>query len=278
MVADWRSRRGHAADVAGRGVFLSILFSAAMGACRPPEAPAELDDLCAFLYARHPDDDAAWMEAGVEQLRIWLDARLEEGEDGYEVTGLDDETVDALDGADRNTEGILGVAVTTASEFAVGELQEAVLVLDQAEISPDNYLEFERTWLTDLDCFLARSCPRLDTSEQVTSQLGPLVTSEMVTSNEYLWVDLDDSDDPVLVQRSWLPAEPTLNVDWLVVHEQFYVNAFVPRPGGSYRLQATWIVAGQDVMPESGVMNMIVDGQQQNAANLETWLEENVAR
>jgi len=190
------------------------------------------------------------------------------------VTGLDDETVDALDGVDRSVEGILGVAVATESAFTVAELQEAVLVVNQAEISPDNYLRFDRTWLTDLDCFLERSCPRLDTLEDVESSLGALVTSEMVTMNQYLWVQTGD-DEPALVQRSWLPEEPVLNVDWLVVHEQFYVNAFVPRPGGSYRLQSTWVVNEQDVMPESGMLNMVVNGQQDNAANLEIWLEDN---
>ena len=248
-----------------------------LSACRPPEAPSDLDDLCAFLFARHPEEDPAWMEAGMEQLRVWLDAQLAEAADGYEVTGLDEETIDGLDGVDRSTEGMLGVAVATASAFTVPELQRAVLVVDQSEISPDNYLRFERTWLTDLDCFLERTCPRLQTEEDVESALGALVNSEMVTLNQYLWVETGE-DELALIQRSWLPEEPTLNVDWLTVHEQFYVNAFVPRPGGSYRLQSTWVVNEQDVMPESGMLNMVVNGQQDNATNLESWLEANVSR
>ena len=93
--------------------------------------------------------------------------------------------------------------------------------------------------------------------------------------NQYLWVETDEVE-PALIQRSWLPEEPVLSVDYLVVHEQFYVNAFIPRPGGSYRLQSTWMVIEQDVMPESGMLNMVVNGQQENAGNLESWLEENV--
>ena len=256
---------------------LAVLGAFSLVACRPPEAPSDLDDLCAFLFARHPEDDPAWMEAGVEQLQVWLDEQLEEAADGYEVTGLDEETIDGLDGEDRTTDGMIGVAVATSSAFSVSQLQEAVLVVDQSEISPDNYLRFDRSWLTDLDCFLDRSCLRLETEEDVESVLGNLVNSEMITRNEYLWVEAGQ-DEPALVQRSWLPDEPTLSVDWLVVHEQFYVNAFVPRPGGSYRLQSTWAVNEQDVMPESGMLNMVVNGQQDNASNLESWLEENVGR
>lgn len=262
-------------EIARRFRPLCLLIALALVACRPPEAPTELDDLCAFLFAHHPDDDAAWMQAGMEQLGIWLDEQLAEAADGYEVTGLDEDMVDVLDGVDRSTEGILGVAVATESAFTITELQEAVLVVDATEISPENYIRFDRSWLTDLDCFLDRSCDRLDTEEDVESKLGALVTSEMITMNQYLWVQTEQ-DEPALIQRSWLPDEPTLNVDWLVVHEQFYVNVFLPRPGGSYRLQSTWVVNEQDVMPESGMLNMVVNGQQDNATNLEAWLEANV--
>jgi hypothetical protein len=240
------------------------------GACRPPQAPTELDDLCVYLFAEHPHDQPAWMEVGLVSLQTWLQENPGETEEGYEVSGLTDEAVDALDGEDRRVDGILGVAVATESAFTVQELQEGVLVADATEVAPDNYLAFERAYLTDLDCFLDRSCDRLETTEDVESSLAFGVTSAMLTWNQYLWVETDS--EPALVQRSWLPDPPDVNVEWLAVAEQYYVNVFVPREGGSWRLQTTWLVNDQDVISEAGLLNTVVRGMEDNAANLEAWL------
>ncbi len=254
-----------------RALALAIPMLLAAGCPRPPDAPTELDDLCSYLFVHHPDEDEAEMAAGLGNLVDWLDEHWEETADGFVVDGLDEATVDSLDGVDRSTEDILGVAVATRSEHGVDDAASALLEVDQKLVEPDWYETFDRTFLTDLDCFMARDCLRLETLERMEVNLAMGVKSTNEAYNQYVWVPVDD--DWALVQRSWLVEPPEDNSPLLEVYEQYYLNAFVPRSGGHYRQQTTWLVNDQSILGEDGTLYMVALGMETHAENLEAWLD-----
>jgi hypothetical protein len=191
--------------------------------------------------------------------------------DGFVVDGLGDESVDALDGTDRSVDDILGVAVATRSEHPLEAAASALLEVDQREVEPDWYETFERTFLTDLDCFMDRECLRLETIEEMEVNLAMGIVSTNETYNQYVWVPMDD--DWALVQRSWLVEQPEDNSPLLEVYEQYYLNAFVPRDGGHFRQQTTWLVADQSLLGEDGTLYMVALGMEIHAENLEGYLD-----
>ncbi len=250
---------------------VAIALVGATGCPRPPDAPEDLDELCSYLFVHHPDEDDAEMAAGLGNLNAWLDGHWEETLDGFVVEGLTDGVVDELDGRDRSVDEILGVAVATRSEHPVDAAASALLEVDQTEVEPDWYESFDRTFVSDLDCFMTRECLRLETVEWMEVNLAMGVKSTNEAYNQYVWIENDDGWS--LVQRSWLVDQPEDNSPLIEVYEQYYLNAFVPRGGGHYRLQTTWLVNDQSILGEDGTLYMVAMGMETHAENLEEYLD-----
>ena len=256
----------------GRLVVASVVIAAAAAGCqRPPDAPETLDDLCSYLYTHHPDEDLAAVTAGLANLDVWLDENWDEMEDGFSVSGLTEETVDAVDGTQRSVEDIFGVAAGTRSDHAVDTTANALLAVDQAVVAPESFGYYERDYITDLDCFLERSCLRLVTDEHFEALLPLGITSDNHAANEYLWAELEQGW--ALLQRSWLAEAPDVNFAWLQVDEQYYVNALLPAGDGHVRMQTTWMVNTQEDVPEGTVMTMVVQGMEANAERVDGYLD-----
>jgi hypothetical protein len=249
-------------------VLLAFLLS--LGACGLPEAPEDLYELGAWLYAHHAVEDPSYREVGFGQLLGWLDTYGEEAASGYEVAGLSRDDVKDLNDGTHDVGGILGIAVATPSDFSVDEQIVALLETDQEEISPARYTSYDREWLGSLGAFTARLDERIESVEQVDVALPAGVTSHQEPFNQYVWVDAASGES--LLQRAWLPEPGQLSVDWLVVYEQYYLNALLPREGGCWRLQITWVVADTGFLPESSFKEMSADSMAGLAADTEVWL------
>ncbi len=241
------------------------------GCPRPPDAPETLDELCSYLVMHHPDESDEALVAGLDNLAIWLDEHWDETSDGFVVSGLDEDTVDALDGADRSVEGILGSAVATRADHPLDAVLDALLALDQDEVVPGSYGSYDRTYVTDLDCFLDAACPRLETEEWFQALLPLGVTSHNHAYNQYVWVEFDGGR--AVVQRAWLVEPPEVDIAWLEVDEQYYLNVVMDRGSGYQRLQATWMVNSQDNLPEDTVLFMVAQGMIANAGSLDEYLD-----
>ncbi|MFH1468914.1 MAG: hypothetical protein ABIO70_31300 [Pseudomonadota bacterium] len=242
----------------------------------PPEVPdtedqPDLSEICRDLYAHHPDEDPALLHEQLAWLYAWLEVWEADTRDGYRVDPLTDEVVDALDGEDRATAGMLGVVVGSSSAHGVADATWAMVAVNQEEVHPGTVEDYQRAYLTDLDCFLDRSCDRLALTEDYTANLPFFVTSTNHTMNQYLW--LEGEQGTAMIHRAWLPTPPVVNVSWLAVAEQFYLDAFLPWGEGHYRVQTTWLVNTQEDFGEDAVMNMVISGMQQHSEDLEAWLD-----
>jgi hypothetical protein len=243
-----------------------------LAACRaPPEAPKTLDLLTAYIYSHQNDTETSELEAGLTELYGWLESAgtLEEH---YEVGSLDDATVDALDGTDRSAVGMQGLAVVTQSIHAVEDAAYAMIAADLMEVYPDMFAEYSRTFYGDPQCFLDEECERIEALENTESHFAFGIVSISKVYNQYVWVEMESG--AALVQRNWMIEPPDVNNAMLDLEEQFYMNLFIPKGDGFWRLQSTWMIPTKDAVDSDFAMGIIGNDLQANSDALDAFLSE----
>lgn len=260
-----------------RSPLLFAIAIALLPGCRHlPEAPQELDELCGYLF-QHANDEPEdlTIEAGAINLDAWLDINIDATAEGYSVNTLSDDAVNALDDGDRSLDGVKGAAVGYTSENDLETLMSTLVSASPADMYPDEYLSFQRTWNGDPDCFAAGDCDSLEAESFSTLSLPAGIQADVDSMVQYRWVDTEDFGR-IAVQRTWMHVPPTLNVTWLTVDQQYYVWMFIPNndAGGSRSIQATWMVASflGTAPPEDFVLNTVVSSMQGNSTGLDDWI------
>ncbi len=257
----------------------STLFPLAvlvLAGCRvPPEAPAEIDDLTTYLYENHDNEDPLVLVAGVDSFVTWLDENFETLEDKYSITPLSEETVDSLDDQDRTSEGLIGLAVVTTSDHPVDNAAFANTAVSIEEVYGDQYTDYEREVVGDVDCFLATDCDRLEVDERYTAHFALGLQSQSHMYNQYVWSE--GQAGHAYIQRNWLVEKPVVNSDLLDVDQQMYLNVLLPRGnGGHYRLQATWMIVTQSGVDPGVALNLTANSMRGSSEELETWMDDNL--
>ncbi len=247
----------------------------ALVACRPEPAPAELEELCGWIYAHFAEERERDLVAGVENLDAWmLEHALEIDEDGYEVLQLSDEVPDSLPGErEHAVEGAVGAAVADPITHGVLPVATALVVEDQVEVFEGVYERYERVFEGDPDCFMDLECEQVGAENDFDSQYGGLIEVSTLMHAQYRWVQLEDG--PALIQRTWLSGETEVSVDWASVDEQYFLMVALPRPDGALRVQTVWIKArlGEDSAPESAALNVMVNSMRSQTEQLQAWLD-----
>ena len=260
--------------------FLFLLIPVFALACKkPPEAPATLDDLCGYLYGHFLDEDTEALEVGLENLDNWLLQNIEATKEGYSVTNLASETVNAIDDREHDLEGLVGAAVGTEGPYTPQALADTLILVPPTELSPGMYVTYDRTYLPGGDegkrnaqCFVDQECEFLEVDNVMSSTYLLGLTVDTSTHGQYRWVETVEGQ--AMLQRTWLSAAAELNFDWIAVDDQFFLNVIVPRDDGAVRLTATWIVArfiGVD-MPEGTALNMVIDQMMSIYVDVDAWL------
>jgi hypothetical protein len=250
---------------------LLIALPVVLAACRPPEAPEEFDDLVVYLYERHADDNLATMEVGVDALIQWVVAQ-EDLENQYEISPLSEEAVDALDEVDRSAVEMVGLAVMTQSDYSVDDAAHAMIAADIDDVYADTFVEYERQWDGDGQCFLDHDCERVEAQENYEAHYPFNIITIAESWNQYVWVEADAGT--TFVQRNWQVVPPTVNQAFMEVDEQMYLNLFVPREGGGFwRLQATWMIVTQDSVEDWVALNATGGSMRDNSETLDAYLE-----
>lgn len=258
-------------------VFLLIL---AVGCRRPPDAPVELDDLCAFLFAHFADEDTWWLEPGVDNLHLWLDGVDEEGNprldqtlEGYAVHNLTEEDLLTVESEATTLVDLAGAAVGFDSAFAVDDMAEPLIIEEQEVVFPDSYDAHEREFLTDPDCFFDHECDYVKTTNHVEASyaLGLKVTTEAIA--EYRWVP--HRGEWALLHRTYLLQPAEVSMSFIDVNAQYYVGATLPQEDGTaLRLSTTWISArlGSGAPPEAAALNLVINSMIKDGETLDEYL------
>jgi len=236
------------------------------GCKRLPPAPDNLEELTNHFYLHFEDEDPEHIVSGLLNARVWLDAHFEEAVDGYEVYNLTSEAVEGLEGVDPNLEGQVGVAVATDLDFPVEDLVKTVVSVDSTVMNPDAYPVYDRTFVTDRDCFLNRECEMVTYDIDITSTypLGIVVSSK--NRSQFRWIETDEG--LACVQRSWMLQPAEVNVNWLEVDQQFYFAVQMPYGDATRRIDAGWLIMRTGALPVSEAMVMqLAVGAMRDSAN-----------
>ncbi len=235
----------------------------AAGCRQVPPAPEELDELCGYLFAHFDEEHPDAVEQGLYNLDTWLLANLEETFEGYSVTNLSEETVNALDDRARNTDAMIGGAVGTESPYPPYALGIPQLVDDQEELFPDSHDLYERTYLTETECFVDVKCDVAEVQNYIEDTY-PIIGS-VITNNhgQYRWVETDKG--LAWVQRTWFDEPAVDEKDWIEIRDQYYLNVLLPYGDGTLTLQSMWVEAYWDGLPVSeNQAQLLLISQMQN--------------
>lgn len=245
---------------------------------RAPEAPTELNELAGWLYGNIPNKDEEALAAGVDNLRVWLDAHREETLEGYKVDNLAQSTLDELDDQDRPAEGLVGAAITTVGAPSLKQVAQTVLVEDQMVVFPDTFERCDRTMDVDPECFVDGSCDDLAIDASAEYQLPLSIEMSTEYESHYRWVDTVNSGR-VMVSRSWLLEPPVLSASWITLDAQYGMTVTYPEDdGGVLRLQAMWAqvqIINSDVSPDT-LVGILLGSLQDNDETMYTWIADNL--
>ena len=264
----------------------TLALAMAVTACkRPPDAPAQLDELSGYLFEHFLDEDPDALEAGMNNLQTWLSSTTtdEDGNsisnldaiaEGYVVTNLSQEAVDVLDDRQRDLTGLVGGAAGYLHGANMGNLVDATIMGDPLEVYEGTFVDYTRTYETDADCFLTQDCELLDVQNYTEAEYALGLTVASDNSGQYRWVETDQGCG--YLQRTWLDEEATVSFDWLGVPEQYYLVVTMPLDGKNVRVLATWIVAelGDDAtVPEDMALNLVIDSLVNGEVKLEEYID-----
>lgn len=251
-----------------------IVIAAAVAACRaPPDAPEEFEALSAYLFESLGAEDDAALEAGVDNLAGWLLANAEASSEGYTIDLLSQASLDALEvERERDASRLVGGAVTTTGPPTVEQLTAAILLEDQAEIYPDQYESWQRSYRSDAACFVDGSCDEVIVDNDTVTRLPLGLRLASKNTAQYRWVDAGIGR--AMLTRSWLREPSRSEPNLLQLEDQLFLAVNVPTEHGLIRLQAVWAdaeIVGVD-LPEATALNLLVDGMRDQDEVLYAWL------
>ena len=251
------------------------LLLLAVGCRDVPPAPEELDELCGYLFAHFDEEHPDAIELGLYNLDTWLLDNLEETFEGYSVTNLSEATVNALDDRARNTDAMLGAAVGTESPYPPYALGIPQLVEDQEALFPDTHDLYNRTYLTETECFVDTKCELAEVQnyiEDTYPAIGSVITNN---HGQYRWVETDKG--LAWVQRTWFDQPAELEVDWIDIQDQYYLNVLLPYGEGTLTLQSMWVEAyfSNLPMPEDAAKRLLISQMQNVYTQIGDYVESN---
>ncbi len=245
-------------------------------ACSAPiEAPEDFNDLLSYLFEHTMDEGDDALIAGANNLLAFVGDNENELREGYAVNNLTQAALDSTGETLTVSDETYGVTLQYSVAHSVEKIAYANTAADGMDVYPANYLSYEREHLSDLDCFLNRTCQSFRYRSTILSSL-PL-GAEMLSSyiNELRWIELESG--PAFVQRAWMDGEAESSVDWAGMTANFYIGLTYSTATGSDVIAASWaaIQLGDVSLPEDLLKNQAIDGLRQNGADLELWLNEN---
>jgi len=244
--------------------------------CRPPEAPEEYEELVGYLFEHAADEDEAELVAGLDNLSAWLTGEnLELAEAGVTIAELPASAVADLAGHNHSTDGLAGVSLVTPSAYGGQTLMEALTQYNFKTIIPDVYLEYDRTFDEGQDCIVDRGCLWAAGSVYSLADWGLLGEVEADRRIEYRWVEAEAGW--VFLQRWWLTAPSTGSKLDLRISDQYYIGVNFPLANGTRRVHASWLTMSMSTGDASeGAANQLIDNWQNDAENLDAWIDENL--
>ncbi|MCO4770218.1 MAG: hypothetical protein KDA24_09330 [Deltaproteobacteria bacterium] len=243
----------------------------------PPDFVGD-SDLNLYLFGAFDAEDPVEMQQGVEALDAQLATVDLVGDqsgrrwDGGEFLTEDDHGGATIwDGAQPLDQ--LVITVAGQSVHPVIDHASLIPIPDQTPFESSSSAAYDRTLISDGDCFVGQTCDRLETMNTVHRQ-NILVNITYDTPKFFRWVELSDGRD-ALVARAWL-EEPFTGANGNNTFEQF--TALEVRiddgEGGAIVYTTIW----GDLKPSPGDLvsgNTTANGIDEGWENTDAWLTAN---
>ena len=253
-----------------RPVFL-LSFALALVACKQPpvDAPKEIGELGAFLFANFEAEDTAGMEAGLLNLRDYLqaeDTSLDAKDRALTMPilkGADLGELKIPDGADADDQ--VNIAMSGLSMHAVDDARVLHTEPNQVCIESSSTIWAGREFLTDTACWLDNQCDRLDTFTEVRKEnlLAKVWYDQFKNYRTFTVTEEDDSTTEIMVGRAWIeevfPGDNGAN-SW---DQLFHLDVYIPNPGKSgqtLRWFSMWSSITLGGITDDAYANLVIDG------------------
>jgi len=252
---------------------MNLLLTTALffTACKkPPEAPRELNELSTYLYREWDNEDPAVMEAGLENLRAYLDG--EDLEAGILDRSWELEPISRADVADipypdgANPKNTLGVGVSYASAWPTED--HALLQLEKDQLPAEPSAKVYTRSFPDEDkpaCFLDQSCNPLASVNDIERQ-NLLLSVVMVLYKDFRWVETERG--PAVAARSWLEESFEGENGSSNIVQSYSIDVWLPVGKKTWRYQTLWSeseVAGASDAATIGTLKSSIDRAMETA-------------
>jgi hypothetical protein len=242
------------------------------GCTPPPAAPETFDELTSYLIIHFDDEDPVALQAGMNNMRAWLDENQSEVEEGYRLDDLTSNAVDAIPDP-CSVDAPLGAGASFEIAYPIEEVMEVALAHDPLEVYEGSFNYNDRVFVEDLECFLDRTCERTEYHSHIENNLPLGITMEVWYVAQVRWVELDDG--PAILYRTWMSEPAVSNLSWIDVNQQYGVATNFSSDVGTRKLEAGWIdmALGDIELPEDFALNMVVDSIVESGAKLEAYMD-----
>lgn len=254
-----------------------------VGCKGPPEAPAELSELTSYMFEHMADEDPEAMEVAVENLAQWfMDNGTDAPEDGFEVTPLSVDAAYSLDDIDLSevpqdefADAVVGAAVVNLHTHDLDDLAFAIVEADQMDVFPDDYKEFERTWIEGPDCFFDETCDIAEALNYSEASYAGVLNVKSENHAQWRWIETENRR--ALVHRAWLTGPADISPNLASIPAQFFTTAaFELDDGQMVRMQTVWFVALlASIEANDFMLNKFVNSLSKSGDQIETFLDEN---
>ena len=242
-----------------------MLFLLSLGCTPPVEAPAELDELSAYLYANfngNGEDGLAALPAGLASLEAQLatqDLTADDVDDrAFSLTPL---TEDQLDGAIYDGAVDLGlqlpVAVSGLNDLTLEQEIGLIEEPNQVCIASDTTVWSAVTVSSGDDCWKDDETCVLETTNEFL--IDSLSDGWLDVVSHYRMVTLDDGRQAV-IQRGWMPTQTLSHDSDNTWDTRFTMQVWIPTEDGSQVQRYYAFYSSVTGVPDDLYTTLVVNG------------------
>jgi hypothetical protein len=258
-----------------------ILLGAALltGCAVPLEAPDDLGSIGGFLFAQFEGDEGPLLEA-VRNVRatlateVAIDGPRRDRQFAVEILGEDQLTDVTHPDVDVQLQS--PVALSYRSVHAVAAMARLQTVAEQTPFEPSSPDVYDRSFDSDVACWLDGSCDRLETINAITKD-NLLYTVPYVTRKHFRRLALEDG--AAIVSRTWSEEVGVGEQGRNSIDQNYAADFWIEDPedpSRTLRLQYAWssvTLEGVD-LNEVDIRGIIADGVDKTFVAQDEWITE----
>ncbi len=170
--------------------------------CVRPEAPTDLGDLAVFFFDQAEGDDALLAEGFTNfgDLLADLDLTGPRGDRTFETPRYEPTVTPVPDGVRWENQNPVGGAGLSA--FSILDNVTTVRLVDQRPVQSESSVRYDREFVTDVECFVARECDTLEVRNAITKE-SAISSLPYDLPMVYRWIELADGRLAYFI-RGWM--------------------------------------------------------------------------